>query len=113
MSETNDGHSASRHCTADLATAIKVATKECEKYDACTEVSVSRRGASVTLNTDTSRATYSESIPGIVGGDCGLIRDMETDEVIGIKLELKTDKLAISHDGPLRVNSGFRKSDCP
>lgn len=99
--------------SAKFADMIKQAMEDCKLYETCMCVEVSRRGSFVELQTDTSRPTYSETIPGIVGGDCGLIRDMETKEIIGIKLELKTNKLVVQHDGPIRINSGFLKADSP
>lgn len=72
---------------------------------------VSDRGKTVTLVIDTSRAYYSESGHGIVGGDCGLLRDFETNEVIGIELRVIHKELSVFHEGPLKINEGFLKDE--
>lgn len=75
-------------------------------------LSVSEEGRIVELLLDTSVSTYSQHIPG-EGGDIALIRDQETDRVVGVHLPLRNRKLCVHHDGPIRINSGFLKSDCP
>ena len=63
------------------------------------QISGSKSGDFIRLNTDSATidnmSWYSERIDGIVGGDCGLVRKMENQEIIGIKLELKSTKVVI------------------
>lgn len=86
---------------------------EANKYEPCMSLFVSRYGQFVDLRIDSSRPAYSKTIEGIVGGDCGLICDMETHEVIGIHLRTVHEKLMVSHSGPFRLNEGFVKMDDP
>lgn len=90
--------------------AIKEAMVEAEKYHTCMSLCVNQEGKSVELILDTSRDTYGEWIKG-EGSDISLIRDQETNKVIGVRLPLYNDRLCIHHDGPIRINAGFRKTD--
>lgn len=94
----------------DLADFLKHAKEECEKYETCMSLSVSEDGQSVTLVLDTSVPTYSQWIDG-EGGDICLFRCRETDKVVGSRLPLMNRKLCVHHDGPIRINAGFRKGD--
>lgn len=77
-------------------------------------VEVDREWGTVKFVMDGSRRTYHKWIEGLGSGDSGLIVDSETNEIIGIELRIprKTgNKLAIWHDGPLRINEPFLKGD--
>ena len=96
----------------DLDSWIVDLLKESEKYSPCMSLIVDDDGHSVELLLDTHASTYSEWIPG-EGGDICLIRDQETKRVVGCHLPLMNRKLCVSHSGPIRINSGFLKEDCP
>jgi hypothetical protein len=102
-------------CTEGITTLQEAAEQliaESKRYESAMSLFVSEEGQFVRLLLDTSRHCYNDSGYGIVGGDCGLLRDMETNEVIGIKLRVINNKLMVGHDGPLRVNQGFLKEEC-
>jgi hypothetical protein len=82
------------------------------EYDPCMSLTISEDSNSVELNCDNSVTTYFEWIKG-EGADIGLIRCMETKRVVGIHLPLMDRKLCVHHNGPLRINAGFAKSDRP
>jgi uncharacterized Fe-S cluster protein YjdI len=84
---------------------------ESKRYEPCMSVFVSEAGQYVELRIDTSRPTYGRHVPGIVGGDCCLLCDFETDEIIGVHLRVIHQKLQVCHDGPLRINEGFLKEE--
>lgn len=84
---------------------------QANEYQTCMSLHISQRGQYVELLLDSSRPVYDRPIKGIVGGDCGLLCDMETDEVIGIQLRLINNKLMVSHEGPIRINEGFLKEN--
>ena len=86
--------------------------EESKRYAPCMSLSVSDEGKSVELVLDTSASTYAEWIPG-EGGDICLLRCQETKRVVGCFLPLMNRKLLIQHDGPIRINAGFRLTDCP
>ena len=83
---------------------------EIRQNDFCMALIVNDTGQSVELYLDTSIDTYSEHIEG-EGGDIGLMRCMKTNKVVGCRLPLMNGKLAVRHDGPIRINAAFRKSD--
>ena len=93
-----------------LVEEIAKAIEEAEKYATCMSLEVSEDGKCVTLLLDTDLNTYSEWIPG-EGADIGLVRCQETKRVVGVRLPLLKNNLAIFHEGPIRINAGFRKSD--
>lgn len=94
-----------------LAEFLKEAAEEGEKYEKCMSLSVSEQGDSVELVLDTgSGQYYGDWIEG-EGGDICLLRDCETNKVIGCHLPLYNKKLAVFYEGPIRINAGFRKSD--
>lgn len=78
----------------------------------CMSLTVSEEGHRVELLLDNSIATYSEWIEG-EGADIGLTRCLETKRVVGVTLPLLQRRLCVHHDGPIRINAGFRKSDSP
>ena len=86
--------------------------KEAAKYEPCMSLQVEENTSSVTLYLDTKGMTYSEWIPG-EGGDICLIRSEETNKVVGCRLPLMNNKLCVHHEGPIRINAGFRKGDVP
>lgn len=94
-----------------LNEAMEELLTEADKYQSCMSLVVSQSGRFVELTLDNSRPTYGKWIEGFVGGDCGLICDAETNEVIGITLRLIDNKLSVFHEGPLRINAGFLKSE--
>lgn len=94
----------------DLADAFVEFLKDIEESKGhCMSLSVNKDGDCVELYLDTSLSTFDEWIPG-EGGDIGLIRDQDTKRVVGVRLPLLRNNLAVFHDGPLRVNDGFLKS---
>lgn len=76
-------------------------------YESCMSLSVSEEGKAVELLLDTNLSTYSEWLPG-EGADIGLIRELGTDRVVGVRLPLLNRKLSVHHEGPLKINEGFR-----
>ena len=86
------------------------AIAESAKYQSCMSLHVQEDGQRVTLLLDTSLDTYHEWIPG-EGADIGLIRDRETKKTVGIDLPLLNHRLCVHHDGPIRINAGFRKEE--
>lgn len=95
-----------------LADILKQAAAEAGKYDSCMSLSVSEEGRAVTLNLDSSVDSVSEWIPG-EGADIALMRCRDSGRVVGVRLPLMCDRLSVWHEGPLRVNAGFRKDDQP
>lgn len=91
---------------------LKDAAKEMGKYDSCMSLYVCEDSDSVELCLDTSANTYSEWIEG-EGADIGLMRCFETKKVMGVRLPLYRNNLAVDHKGPIRINAGFRKKDRP
>ena len=81
-----------------------------EEYESCMSLSVSEDGDDVELCLNTSVATYSEWIKG-EGGDIGLLRSMDTHRVMGVRLPLYRNNLVVHHEGPIRINAGFRKGE--
>lgn len=99
------------HCSDSFEQFILECLKACENYEPAMSLRVCKDGQFVELNLGCDRGnTYSQWLPG-TRGDCGVIRDMETDEIVGVTLPLINEKLAIFHDGPLRINEGFRKPE--
>lgn len=84
------------------------ALDECGQYESCMGLFVNESGKSVELTLDTSVSTYGEWIPG-EGGDICLLRCMDTKKVVGVHLPLMNDNLMVFHDGPIRINTGFKK----
>ena len=81
-----------------------------QEYQTCMALIIDEKSKSVSLFLDTSRAVYLEWIEG-EGGDIGLLRDAVTGKVVGIDLPLIDNKLSVRHEGPIRINSGFKKDD--
>ncbi len=94
----------------ELAAMLRDAETESEKYETCMALTVNEAGDSVELCLDTSLSTYSEWIQG-EGADICLLRCMETGKVVGCHLPLMDKKLCVHHEGPIRINAGFRKDD--
>lgn len=94
----------------ELADELKRCLEECAKYEPCMSLFVNELGRCVELYLDTSLDTYGEWIPG-EGGDICLLREHETKRVVGVCLPLLRTNLCVGHEGPLRVNSGFRKEE--
>lgn len=83
---------------------------EPSKYLPCMALRVSIEGDAVELETDTSVDTYSEWIPG-EGSDIVLIRCLETNKVVGVRLPLRRVNLAVFTEGPVKINDGFSKAE--
>ena len=92
----------------ELIERVKEVLADMENYEHCMSLCVSEDGLFVELRLDSSQSTYGEWIEG-EGGDIGLLRDIETKKVCGVHLPLLNSKLAVFHDGPLKINEGFRK----
>lgn len=108
----NVDRSRASDCSTDFADNLKAMMAEAEKYESCMAVSVSDEGQAVELWLDTSLDTYSEWIKG-EGADIGLMRCQKTNRVVGVRLPLLRRNLCVHHDGPIRINAGFRKGDRP
>ena len=80
------------------------------QYKTCMSLLVDQKSKRISLWLDTSRNTYTEWIEGLPA-DCGLHRDMETKEIVGIDLPLLNSRLVVDHDGPIRINAGFKQDD--
>lgn len=106
--ETVEASVSSRCSAAELAKLIE----EAKGYMPCMSLRVSESGLSVELVLDTNVATYGEWISG-EGGDICLLRCNDTHRVIGCHLPLMNRRLSVQHDGPIRINAGFRVEDCP
>lgn len=96
----------------NFATAIKQADEESKQHEPCMSLQVCEEGQTVELYLDTSANTYSEWIPA-EGGDIGLMRDQESKRVMGVRLPLYCNNLAVFHEGPLRINAWFKKESEP
>ena len=94
----------------DWANVMGELCRQAEKYESCMSLAVDERGLSVELNLDTSLATFAEWIPG-EGGDIALLRCCETKRVVGVHLPLMRNNLCVQHEGPIRINTGFLKTD--
>ena len=81
-----------------------------EEYRPSMALSVCDDGKAVELWLDTSLSTYSDWIKG-EGADIGLMRCQETHRVVGVRLPLLRRNLCVQHEGPIRINTGFRKGE--
>jgi len=79
-------------------------------FHPCTSLIIDEEARTIDLVTDPDAVPYSEWIEG-EGADICLHRDMTTKKVIGAHLELKVNRLAVFHSGPIRINAGFRKDE--
>jgi hypothetical protein len=99
-----------------LAEAVKWASQcvatatDSEMFQPWMSLRVDKAEDAVELLLDTSLDMYSESIQG-EGADVWLIRNEWSGNVIGVRLPLLRDNLVVLHDGPLRINEGFRADD--
>lgn len=64
-------------------------------------------GKMIDLKVDGSVHTYHQHLEGSGMGTC-LIRDANTDEIVGISLPLKSDKMQVIHEGSLWVNTSVK-----
>lgn len=64
-------------------------------------------GTMIDLKVDGSVHAYHQHLEGPGMGTC-LIRDANTDEIVGISLPLKSDKMQVVHEGPLWVNTSVK-----
>ena len=96
----------------DFDKTIEASIAEAAKYETCMGLNVNEDGKSVELILDTGVSTYAEWIPG-EGGDICLIRCRETKKVMGVHLPLYKRNLCVHHQGPIRINAGFRKDEMP
>lgn len=78
-------------------------------YEPCMSLTVEPDGKLVELMLDGSISTYGEWITG-EGADICLLRCRETKRVVGVRLPLLNEKLAVFHRGPLAVNDGFKRA---
>ena len=99
-------------CSTGFADTLKVMMAEAENHESCMSVFVSDEGKAVELWLDTSLDVYSEWIKGECA-DIGLMRCRKTNRVVGVRLPLLRNNLCVHDDGPIRINTGFRKGDCP
>lgn len=94
----------------ELADFLKEAIEESKKYETCMALTVHEEGDAVELILDTGVSTYGQWIKG-EGADICLYRCQETDRVIGCRLPLMKRNLSVFHEGPLKINEGFRKEE--
>ena len=89
---------------------IEKLLEEAKKYKPCANLDIDKESHRVSLYLDTSKNTYSEWIKG-EGSDISLIRDTETDKVVGVNLPLYLTNFSISfNDGiEVKLNKGFLK----
>ena len=83
-----------------------------EKYDHCMSLIVNQGRNVVDLVLETELDHYLDWIKG-EGADIGLFRCRETKRVVGVCLPLLRNNLTIHHDGPIRINSGFKLENIP
>jgi len=86
--------------------------KESEKYKPCASLWIDKESRRVELLLDSSHSTYGEWIKG-EGADICLIRDNETNKVVGVKLPLYNDNFSVCHTEGIKVkiNEGFLKDE--
>lgn len=93
----------------DFQSAIAELIAAAQDYEPCISVMTDDRAIEVII--DTSINYYGEHIVG-EGFNMCLYREQETNKVVGCRIPLRDNtKLAIFHDGPIKVNDGFLKSD--
>jgi len=78
------------------------------QYENCMSLTVDEDGSAVELVLDNRVSTYGDWIKG-EGADIHLLRCMKTDKVVGCRLPLMLNKLVVQHEGPIRINGGFKK----
>jgi hypothetical protein len=85
---------------------------EAGKYRPCASLYIDEEAHRVSLYLDTSKNTYSEWIKG-EGSDISLIRDNETNKVVGVNLPLYLTNFSIGFtDGiQVKLNEGFLKNE--
>ena len=93
-----------------LAVVLKQMIEDSKNYNHCMTLYVCNDSQSVDLILDTGVSYYGEWIKG-EGGDICLYRCRETRRVVGVHLPLMRNNLSVWHDGPLRINNGFVKTD--
>lgn len=81
-------------------------------YEPCMSLCVDQDSRSVELILDTSVSTYGEWIDG-EGANICLLRCQDTKRVVGVRLPLMRENLAVFHRGSLRVNDGFKMEPQP
>ena len=102
--------SSSSRCSTSLGDMLKAMAEAAKGFEPCMSLVVSKDGQHVELCLDTSLSTVSEWIPG-EGGDISLTRCGVTGRVVGVLLPLLRDNLSVHHDGPIRINAGFRRGE--
>lgn len=94
----------------DLAEFLKELAADAENYEPCMSLHVCEHGQSVELMLGLHDEYYGEWING-EGADICLYRSELTGKVVGVHLPLYNRKLAVFHDGPVKINEGFRKGE--
>lgn len=96
---------------SELTEQIGQLLEEARQYDSCMSLTVDPESGSVELILDTAGGrTYTEWLAG-EGGDMGIHREIGTERAVGFRLPLRNIRLAVFHEGPLRVNCGFKKGE--
>jgi hypothetical protein len=90
---------------------IKSIEEEVAKFDSCAAIWIDKDSNRLEIILDTSVSSYSDWIKG-EGSDIGLLRNTETNKVIGVTLPLYKTNFSICHtDGiEIKINEGFKKS---
>lgn len=80
--------------SVDLAHLLKELAANVDNVPPCTSLYMNHDGDCIELYTDTHASTYSEWING-EGGDIGLVREDETNKVVGIRLPMRRKRLVV------------------
>lgn len=86
--------------------------EQASKYKHCASLEIDKDSNRVSLYLDTSKDTYGEWIKG-EGSDISLIRDRETNRVVGVNLPLYLTNFSIFYtDGiQVKLNEGYLKDE--
>lgn len=90
---------------------IKHLEEQSKKYRPCATLFIDEDSTSVELMVDNSKSTYGEWIKG-EGADICLIRENETNKVVGVRLPLYDTNFSVCFtDGiNVKLNEGFLKN---
>ena len=91
---------------------MKELEEESKKFKPCATLFIDEDSTNVELMVDNSKSTYSEWIKG-EGADICLIREDETNKVVGVRLPLYDTNFSICFtDGiNVKLNEAFLKDD--
>lgn len=88
---------------------------EAAQYEPCMALCVREHDVELLLETSLNTYRYYTMLEthsgNVVQLEC--IIDRDTEQIVGVCLPLLNQKLGITHDGPIRINAGFRKGETP